>query len=170
MAQHDYVLDNQSGAEFRQDLNNALLAIVSQNSGATAPTTTYAYMLWADTANGQLKQRNAANTDWVVLQELDGTLLMENGSAAAPGLAFASDTNTGFYRPAADKLGISTGGTSRIVIDDSGQVLLGTTSGAWGSRAVIFGDTTLGTANPDVTFAYGSANPTDDTVSCQYQF
>ena len=35
MAQHDYNLINQSGANFRADLNNALSAIVSNNSGAT---------------------------------------------------------------------------------------------------------------------------------------
>jgi hypothetical protein len=164
MAQHDYVLDNQSGAEFRADLNNALSAIVSQNSGAFEPSTTYAYMLWADTTSNQLKQRNAANTDWVVLQELDGTLLMESGTASDPGLAFASDKNTGFYRAGADKLGISTGGSSRIVVDDQGQVLFGTTTGSWSSRAVFFGDTTFGTGGATVTLAYGSANPTDDTV------
>ena len=67
MAQHDYVLDNQSGLAFRQDLNNALAAIVSVNSGASAPSTTYAYQLWADTTAGQLKQRNAANSAWVVI-------------------------------------------------------------------------------------------------------
>ena len=164
MAQHDYVLDNQSGAEFRADLNNALSAIVSQNSGAFEPTTTYAYMLWADTTSNQLKQRNAANTDWVVLQELDGTLLMESGTENNPGLAFASDKDTGFYRLAANKLGISTGGSTRILIDDQKQVLFGTTTGSWSSRAVFFGDTTFGTFAPTVTLAYGSANPTDDTV------
>lgn len=71
MAQHDYVLDNQSGLAFRQDLNNALAAIVSLNSGATAPSTTYAYQLWGDTTAGQLKQRNAANSAWVVIGTLD---------------------------------------------------------------------------------------------------
>lgn len=75
MAQHDYVLDNQSGLAFRQDLNNALAAAVTINSGATAPSTTYAYQLWADTTAGQLKQRNAANSAWVVLGTLGTTNL-----------------------------------------------------------------------------------------------
>ena len=43
MAQHDYNLANQSGADFRADLNNALSAIVTVNSGATEPTTTFAH-------------------------------------------------------------------------------------------------------------------------------
>ena len=55
MSTHDYIVDNQNGANFRSDLNNALAAIVSNNSSATAPTTTYAFMLWADTASDLLK-------------------------------------------------------------------------------------------------------------------
>lgn len=73
MAQHDYNLANQSGLSFRQDLNNALAAIVSQNSGATEPSTTYAYQLWGDTTTGLLKQRNAANSGWVTIGTLDST-------------------------------------------------------------------------------------------------
>lgn len=72
MAQHDYLIANQSGAAFRADLNNALAAIVSQNSGAVEPSTTYAYMPWADITAGVLKIRNAANSAWVELLELDG--------------------------------------------------------------------------------------------------
>lgn len=73
MAQHDYNIANQSGLAFRQDLNNALSAIVSINSGAAEPSTLYAYMLWADTANSLLKQRNAANTAWVTIGTLGST-------------------------------------------------------------------------------------------------
>lgn len=65
MAQHDYNLANQSGADFRADLNNALAAIATVNSGATEPSTTFAHQLWVDTANSLLKIRNAANTDWI---------------------------------------------------------------------------------------------------------
>jgi hypothetical protein len=70
MAQHDYIIANQSGAGFRSDLNNALAAIVSQNSGASEPSTTYAYQFWADTTAGLLKQRNAANNAWVTIGTL----------------------------------------------------------------------------------------------------
>lgn len=70
MSQHDYILDNQAGQAFRQDLNNALAAIVSQNSGATEPTTKYAYQFWADTTTGLLKVRNAANNAWITVGDL----------------------------------------------------------------------------------------------------
>lgn len=73
MAQHDYNIANQSGAAFRADLNNALSAIVSNNSGAAEPATTFAYQYWADTTAGAAKIRNAANNGWNTLFNLDGT-------------------------------------------------------------------------------------------------
>lgn len=73
MAQHDYIIDNQTSANLRADLNNALAAIVSQNSGATAPATTYANQFWYDTANDLLKQRNESNTVWITLGTVDQT-------------------------------------------------------------------------------------------------
>lgn len=96
MAQHDYSIANQSGLAFRQDVNNALAAIVSQNSGATEPSTTYAYMLWADATAGQLKQRNAANNAWVVIGSLGsvGWGLAPLASPSFTGTAsFAGDVN-----------------------------------------------------------------------------
>lgn len=70
MSTHDYLIDNQTGANFRVDLNNVLSAIVSNNSNATEPTTTFAFMWWADTTAGILKQRNSSNTDWVNILDL----------------------------------------------------------------------------------------------------
>ena len=130
MATHDYVIANGSGGAVRSDLNNALAAIVSNNSSATEPTTTYAYMWWADTTSGQLKLRNGADSAWVVIRELDGTMLMESGTAGAPGLAFAADSNldTGIYRPGENQLAISTGGTGRLFINNTGLVGIGTSN------------------------------------------
>jgi hypothetical protein len=119
MATHDYIISNASGAAVRADLNNALAAIVSNNSNASSPSTTYAYQWWADTTTGQLKLRNSANNAWITIFELDGTMLMEDGTAAAPGLAFASDLNTGFFRSAADKINFATGGVERLEIGSS---------------------------------------------------
>jgi hypothetical protein len=65
MAQHDYTIDNQTFPNTRADINSALAAIVSQNSGATAPSTTYAYQLWYDTGNDKLKIRNANDDAWI---------------------------------------------------------------------------------------------------------
>ena len=67
MAQHDYNIANQTGANFRTDLNNALSAIVSNNSGSSEPSTMYAYEWWIDTSNNVLKLRNSANNAWITM-------------------------------------------------------------------------------------------------------
>lgn len=80
MSQHDYVVDSASGAAVRADINNALGAIATQNSGSSAPSTTYAYMRWPDTTNGVLKRRNAANSGWLVERTLDETIVLSRSS------------------------------------------------------------------------------------------
>jgi hypothetical protein len=71
MAQHDYVIDNQTAPNFRADLNNALSAIVSNNSGSLAPSPTYANMLWYDDGANILRMRNEANDGWINIGYLD---------------------------------------------------------------------------------------------------
>ena len=73
MPTHDYVIDNQTAPSFRADLNGALQAIVSNNSSASAPSTTYANMVWYDTANNQFKMRSEADDAWIVLGTVDET-------------------------------------------------------------------------------------------------
>ena len=92
MAQHDYVIANGTGAAVRSDLNGALAAIATINSGATAPTTTYAFQLWADTTTGLLKIRNAANSAFVTVGTLASTNL---GLASLAGATFTGDVILG---------------------------------------------------------------------------
>ena len=125
MATHDYVLDNATGANFRADLNNALAAIVSNNSSSSEPSTKYAYQWWADTNDGVLKIRNSANDGWVTLLQLDGTLTLEDGSNTAPALGFRDDLNTGIFSSAADTLDITCGGTTRGSFSSSGLTVTG---------------------------------------------
>ncbi len=67
MSQEDYVLaSGQNGSSLRADVQSHLRALLSLNSGASEPSTMYAYMLWLDTTNGLLKQRNGANTAWII--------------------------------------------------------------------------------------------------------
>lgn len=122
MATYDWtgtdIIPNGSGSAVRADVNDALLALFSQNSSATAPPETVAYMTWADTTTGLLKLRNAANNAWITLFQLDGewtTLAVENGTAAAPSIYFKdSGTDTGLFSPGADQLGIATAGVERV--------------------------------------------------------
>lgn len=99
MAQHDYDIANQSGSAFRADLNNALAAIVTQNSGASAPSTTYAYQIWVDTSTtpATIKLRNASNSGWITTGYVDPSGRV--GIGTAPGAynleVVAGDTTAG---------------------------------------------------------------------------
>lgn len=86
----DYSLANQSGLAFRTELNSILAAVVSQNSGATAPSTTYAHQLWIDTgvSPALLKLRNAANSAWITVGDATATNL---GLASLAGATFTGD-------------------------------------------------------------------------------
>lgn len=96
MATHDYIIDNQSASAFRSDLNGALQAVVTQNSNATAPSTTYANMIWYDTAANQLKKRNEADSAWIVLGTIDegtGTFTPSGERALASEVQAEAGTN-----------------------------------------------------------------------------
>ena len=67
MAQHDYNIANAAGATVRADINSALSAIASNNSGSSEPSTTFAYEWWIDTSTGVLKLRNSGNSGWVTM-------------------------------------------------------------------------------------------------------
>jgi hypothetical protein len=53
------------------------------------------------------------------------------GSASAPSITANGDTNTGIFFPAADTVGITTGGTERARVDSAGNLGLGVTPSAW---------------------------------------
>jgi hypothetical protein len=71
MSQNDLVIANQTFPSFRSDLNNALQALGSLNSGSSAPSTTYANMNWYDTSTNILKQRSEANDAWISVGYFD---------------------------------------------------------------------------------------------------
>jgi hypothetical protein len=103
MATHDYVIDNQSASAFRNDLNNVLQAILTQNSSATAPATATANMIWYDTTNKQLKKRNEAGSAWITLgtiNEANGTFTPSGGTTlASQAQAEAGTDNTTLMTP-----------------------------------------------------------------------
>lgn len=69
MSQASVVIANAAGAAVRANLNAALGALVSANSGSSAPSPTYPGMEWLDTSVSPAvhKRRNAANTAWLTL-------------------------------------------------------------------------------------------------------
>ncbi len=55
-------------------------------------------------------------------------LLSDAGSAAAPGLSFNGDADTGWFRPAANSVALATAGAERMRVDASGNVGVGTST------------------------------------------
>ena len=85
MSQHDYIIANQAAPSARADINNALSAIVSQNSGSTAPSTTFANMIWYDSSANILKMRNEADSAWITILTLN-----QGANTANSPITFAS--------------------------------------------------------------------------------
>ena len=73
MSQHDFTIANQTSSASRTDLNNGLQALASLSSGASAPSTTFANMLWYDTTNKLLKMRSDADDAWISVCYLNQT-------------------------------------------------------------------------------------------------
>ena len=71
MSQNDFNLANQGFPSMRADMNSAFQALASNSSGATEPSTTYAYQWWYDTSTDILKIRNADNDAWISFAEFD---------------------------------------------------------------------------------------------------
>jgi len=102
-----------------------------------------------------------------LLAESDGTFpgvaLLTNGSAAAPALAFASDTNTGIYWPGADQIGFSTGGALRWVMDSNGFFTFGNAT-----NLVLFRSTIIQANHGSNRVAFGAGRFTNDAFPAQY--
>ncbi len=71
MSQHDFDIANQTASNARADINLALKALASNNSGAAEPSTTYANMWWYEDDTNTLKIRNEANNAWITFSVLD---------------------------------------------------------------------------------------------------
>ena len=117
MATHDYVIANQSGAAFRTDLNNALAAIVSNNSNSSEPATKYAYQWWADTSASIFKIRNSSNNGWINLFTLAGGIDVDANSTFSADVAF---DGTGDQNITFDK------SESAFIFNDNAKAVFGT--------------------------------------------
>lgn len=154
MSQHDYVIADAAGAAFLADLNLALPALASLNSGATAPATTYAYMLWADTTSGWLKQRDAANAAWILRMPLGTGAVVDVASAATLDLT-ANAASSATLRVT------GTTATSAITLAD-GQTRLLRAAAAWpithGASLICPGSASYTCAAGDLVLAIGEAS------------
>jgi microcystin-dependent protein len=126
MAQADGTIQNDTGSNVRSDLNNNFAACFTNNSGSSAPSTTFANQWWADTGNGLLKIRNTSNTSFITVGTLDNTNLglapqasptftgnvtIPAGTVSLPSLRFSGDNDTGLYSSSGNNVNITAGGT-----------------------------------------------------------
>ena len=101
MRQHDLNIANQTAPNTRSDINNALQALGSNNSGSSAPSTTYANMHWYDTSSNILKQRSEANDAWISIGYFD--------------------QSTNAFKVLDDTMVVNTSGTQTGIIGDQAQ-------------------------------------------------
>ena len=162
MATHDYVIANGTGAAVRSDLNDALAAIVSNNSSATAPATTYAYQWWPDTTTGLLKIRNAANNAWVTVGTLASTNL---GLASLAGATFTGDvilgTTTALELPDGTTGQRPTGVAGMIRYNTTLTQFEGYKNSAWGA----IGGGATGGSSDDIFYENGQTVTTNYTLT-----
>ena len=127
MAQHDYIINNQTFPSYRTDHNNSLSAIASNNSGATEPSTTYAYQWWYDTSSNALKIRNADNDAWITI----GTFDQATDSVTLTGtqVTFPTITSTSIFVEPDTNSAVTINGTNFISVpiveainDSTGQI------------------------------------------------
>ena len=144
MSIHDYVIANADGATVRGDINSVLLAIASNNSNGSDPSTTFAYQFYFDTGDAKLKIRNSANNGYITL----GTF-----TASATTIA-QTDTNQTFsvaQRGSVTNVDATTGGALAVNLALNNYFTLGDNAGA----------NTLGSDNSGV---YTLSNPSNIVV------
>jgi len=127
MAQHDYVIDNSTGANVRADINSVLQAIASNNSGSSAPSATFASQFFADTNAGIMKLRNTSNNNYVNLFTLAGGIDVDAASDFNADVTFTgASANITFQKTEnrlkfADNAKASFGGNADLTITHDGS-------------------------------------------------
>ena len=137
----NYTIENASGANVRTDLNNVFAAIQSRNSKSSdlASSQCVAGMPFLNTTTNILKIRNSSNNAFTeigsinsdnlgLLPRAGGTMtgvlkIDDSNSASTPALSFDTDPDTGLFRKAANKIGLSTAGTEQMFFDADGITL-----------------------------------------------
>jgi hypothetical protein len=120
MAQHDYNIANQGFPAFRTDLNNALSAIQTTNSGTSRPTGAVAGQLWLDTTSATtptLKYYDGA--DDISLATIDHSANTVNWLDSTVSITGLSTTATGTVLTLSDSVSTS---TVNLIIDNQKEI------------------------------------------------
>lgn len=140
---HDFDIGNAVGATFRADLNTCLGDIQSSNSGSSAPSTTVAYKIWADTSNNLLKIRNSANNGWLTLGDLTDATNLGLATKASPTFSGTVTSGGDIVMSGTGSLQLPTGTTAQRPTGATGDIRFNSTTtgfegyngSAWGELA-----------------------------------
>jgi hypothetical protein len=159
MSQHDYNIANQGFSSFRSDLNNALSAIQTTNSGTSRPTGAVAGQLWLDTTSATsptLKYYDGA--DDISLATIDHTANTVNWLDSTVSITGLSTTATGTVLTLSDSASTS---TVNLIIDNQKEVRFRETT-ANGTNYI--GLKAPASVSADLTFTLPSADGTSGQV------
>ena len=153
MATHDYIINNDTAANVRSDLNGVLAAIRSSNLSPTEPATLYAGLFWFDTTNDELKIRNEANDAWIVMGKFanntntastpSGSILQFAGTSApdnwllCDGSLISRTTYSALFGVIGETYGAGDGSTTFKLPDMRGRVGVGAGLGSGLTNRVV---------------------------------
>jgi hypothetical protein len=159
MAQHDYNIANQGFPAFRTDLNNALSAIQTTNSGTSRPTGAVAGQLWLDTTSPTtptLKYYDGA--DDISLATIDHSANTVNWLDSTVSITGLSTTATGTVLTLSDSASTS---TVNLIIDNQKEIRFRETT-ANGTNYVAF--KAPASVSADLTFTLPATDGTNGQV------
>lgn len=127
MATHSsYILENDTGANFRTDLNNFILALRTSNSSATEPVNPVAGMFWVDTSASPvlLKLRDSTNSLWTTIYDItnDRGIIASTATNATSINGVAASDTAGTINSIYKNLAVS-GIRNDVIGDASGYAL-----------------------------------------------
>jgi hypothetical protein len=159
MAQHDYNIANQGFPAFRTDLNNALSAIQTTNSGTSRPTGAVAGQLWLDTTTATsptLKYYDGA--DDISLATIDHTANTVNWLDSTVSITGLSTTATGTVLTLSDSASTS---TVNLIIDNQKEIRFRETTANGTNYVALKAPASL---SADLTFTLPTADGTNGQV------
>jgi|TARA_R100000455_G_C6265077_1_gene120306 hypothetical protein len=122
----DYVVDNDTGANVRTDLNNLFEAIRQNNGYGTEPTTKYNYMWYANTGTGRMSFYKADASNRIEFIHLaNGNFFGPDGSASDPSYTFGNQASTGFYKAGTNVIGVSNNSVQMAEFNTNGTLVKG---------------------------------------------
>jgi hypothetical protein len=159
MAQHDYNIANQGFPAFRSDLNNALSAIQTTNSGTSRPSGAVAGQLWLDTTSATTPTlKYFDGTDDISLATIDHTANTVNWLDSTVSITGLSTTATGTVLTLSDS---ATTSTVNLIIDNDKEIRFREATANGTNYVSLSAPASLAS---DVTFTLPSADGTTGQV------